>query len=47
LSAKLCYQDEAVLDGVVLTVGTSFGFRAVPPHCIGRPWFLHTVTDQG
>jgi hypothetical protein len=47
LSAKLYHQDKAVLDGVVLTVGTSFGFSAVPPDCLDRPWFLHTVTDQG
>lgn len=46
LTARLYHQGEAVVDGVVLAVGTSFGFSAIPPDCLDRPWFLHTVTDQ-
>lgn len=46
LTAKLYHQGEAVVDGVVLAVGTSFVFSAIPPDCLDRPWFLHTVTDQ-
>lgn len=41
----LHYQDEAVLNGVALLVGSSFQFDAAPPECINQLWFLHHAED--